>query len=81
MKPSFSELFELNELQRLCEIFSNLTGFATAILDMEGNVLTATGWREICSEFHRKNPETAEKCRESDTALGEMPSPGAKFNV
>ena len=81
MKPSFSELVEINELKRLCEIFSNLTGFATAILDMEGNVLVATDWQEICSEFHRKNPEATEKCRESDTALGEMPSPGEKYNV
>ncbi len=81
MKPLFSELVEINELQPLCEIFSNLTGFATAILDMEGNVLTATGWQEICSEFHRKNPETADSCRESDTVLGELPSTGEKYNV
>lgn len=81
MKFLFSELVELNELQPLCEIFSNLTGFVTAILDMEGNVLTATGWREICAEFHRKNPAAVNACRESDTVLGELPSPGAKYNV
>jgi PAS domain S-box-containing protein len=81
MKPLFSELVEINELQSLCEIFSKLTGFATAILDMEGNVLTATSWREICTGFHRKYPATAEACHESDTALGKLPSPGAKYNI
>jgi PAS domain S-box-containing protein len=81
MKPSFHELVDINELHSLCEIFSKLTGFVTAILDMEGNVLVATGWQEICTEFHRKNPETAEACRKSDTVLGELPSPGAKYRV
>jgi PAS domain S-box-containing protein len=81
MKPSFPELVEINELQSLCEIFSKLTGFVTAILDMEGNVLVATGWQEICTEFHRKNPETAEACRKSDTVLGELLFPGAKYRV
>jgi PAS domain S-box-containing protein len=81
MKPSFHELVEIDELQSLCEIFSKLTGFVAAILDMEGNVLVATGWQEICTEFHRKNQETAEACRKSDTILGELPSPGAKYRV
>jgi ligand-binding sensor protein len=75
MKPSFHDLVDIDELQSLCEIFSKLTGFVTAILDMEGNVLVATCWQEICTEFHRKNPETAEACRESDTVLGELPYP------
>jgi PAS domain S-box-containing protein len=81
MKPSFHELVEMDELQSLCDIFSKLTGFVAAILDMEGNVLVATGWQEICTEFHRKNPETAEACRKSDTVLGELPYPGAKYSV
>jgi PAS domain S-box-containing protein len=81
MKPSFHELVEIDELQSLCDIFSKLTGFGTAILDMEGNVLVATNWREICTEFHRKNPESAEVCQKSDTILGELPSPGAKYRA
>jgi two-component sensor histidine kinase/ligand-binding sensor protein len=81
MKPSFHDLVEIDELQSLCETFTRLTGFVTAILDIEGNVLTATGWQEICTEFHRKNPETAEACRKSDTILGELPAPGEKYRV
>jgi two-component sensor histidine kinase/ligand-binding sensor protein len=81
MKPSFHDLDKIDELHSLCEIFSKLTGFVTAILDMEGNVLVATGWQEICTEFHRNNPETAEACRKSDTVLGELPSLGAKYSL
>jgi PAS domain S-box-containing protein len=81
MKPSFHELVEIDELQSLCDILSKLTGFATAILDMEGNVLIATSWQEICTVFHRKNPETAEACRKSDTILEESPAPGERYRV
>ncbi|NVN89305.1 MAG: PocR ligand-binding domain-containing protein [Desulfuromonadales bacterium] len=76
-----SELVNVDELQSLCELFSQLTGFATAILDMEAKVLIATNWQEICLEFHRNNPETAEACRESDTILGELLTPGTKYNL
>ena len=81
MNYLLSELVNVDELQSLCEIFTKLTGFVTAILDMEGNVLIATGWQELCTEFHRKNPETAAACRESDTLLAELPSPGARYRV
>lgn len=53
----------------LLEGFNKLTGFVTAIEDLEGNVLSQSGWREVCTEFHRKNPETAKKCKSSDVEL------------
>jgi len=81
MNYSFSQLVNLDELQSLCEQFTGLTGFVTAILDMEGNVLVATGWREICTCFHRSAPETALKCRESDTVLADRIDKGQKYCV
>ena len=42
----FSELVDLGELQALCHSFTETTGIVTAIVDLEGNVLTATGWHE-----------------------------------
>lgn len=53
----------------LLEGFNKSTGFVTAILDLDGNILSKSGWRNICSDFHRKNPETASNCFVSDTFL------------
>ncbi len=41
-----------------------LEGFnqATGILDLEGNMLFKSGWREICTYFHRVNKDTARNC-------------------
>ena len=77
----FSELVVIGELQALCESFTGLTGAVTAILDLEGNVLVATGWQDICTKFHRVQPSTARRCLESDTALAGQLSKGQAYNV
>nr|MDA3885790.1 PocR ligand-binding domain-containing protein [Candidatus Delongbacteria bacterium] len=52
---------------------TKVTGFVTALLDLDGNILSKSGWRNICVEFHRKNHESAKNCLLSDTILsGEM---------
>jgi PAS domain S-box-containing protein len=75
----FDELINVDELQSLCEQFTRMTGFGTAFLDMEGNVLVATGWQEICSRFHRSSPASAARCRESDTVLAGRLRDGEEF--
>lgn len=77
----FAELVNIEELQFLCEQFTRLTGFGTAILDMEGNVLIASGWQEICTCFHRPTPEAACRCLESDTALANRLEEGENFCI
>ncbi|MGM0654534.1 MAG: PAS domain S-box protein [Thermodesulfobacteriota bacterium] len=67
-------LLDFEKVNTLLEGFNKSTGFVTAILDFDGNVLSKSGWRQICTEFHRINPETAKKCTISDTELaGKMP--------
>lgn len=63
----------------LLEGFNKSTGFVTAILDLEGNILSKSGWRNICSEFHRKNPETASNCFVSDTFLANIVKADEKY--
>jgi len=58
MEYKFSELIDINELQSLLESFTVATGFGTAILDLEGQILSATGWSDICTKFHRIHPLT-----------------------
>ncbi|HTH16595.1 MAG TPA: PocR ligand-binding domain-containing protein [Magnetospirillum sp.] len=76
-----SELLPITELQELCEQFTALTGAVTAIVDLEGNILIATGWQDICTRFHRVNPGTAARCRESDTVLAARLKKGEAYNV
>ncbi|MDP3387458.1 MAG: PocR ligand-binding domain-containing protein [Eubacteriales bacterium] len=69
MKSKILNNIDFETVNILLEGFNKLTGFVTAIEDLEGNVLSKSGWREICSDFHRKHPETAKKCKISDIEL------------
>ena len=77
----FTEVVDIAELSSLFEDFTRLTGFVTALLDMEGNVLVATGWQEVCTRFHRQAPGAARKCLESDTILADRLRQGEKYSV
>lgn len=70
------DIIDRETLWQLLETFSTLTGISTAILDTKGSILVATNWREICTQFHRVNPETAAFCTESDLHLSEHTKPG-----
>lgn len=76
---SFSQLVNIDELRTLCEEFTQLTGFTTAILDLEGTMLVATGWQDICLRFHRCAPGTAVHCRVSDVVLADKLLDGEKY--
>lgn len=69
MKVNILDLIDFKQVDRLLDGFNQSTGFVTAILDLEGNVFSKSGWRQICTEFHRVNPETSKKCTISDTGI------------
>jgi ligand-binding sensor protein len=58
------------------ENFFRLTQLAVALLDLKGKVLVATGWQDICTQFHRVHPDSARNCLESDTLLSHGVEPG-----
>jgi PAS domain S-box-containing protein len=66
-----SDILDIPALQSLMDDFSKLTGMVTALLDTKGTVLVATGWHDICTQFHRCNPQTAQYCTESDLYLAQ----------
>jgi PAS domain S-box-containing protein len=68
-KLELSSLIDAGAIQALMESFHRITGITVAIVDLQGRVLVGAGWQEICSRFHRANPQTCEHCRESDTQL------------
>ena len=77
----FSKLVDIDELRELCESFTAITGAVMAILDLDGNILIATGWQDICTHFHRVHIRTACRCRESDTILAGKLEKGERYNV
>ncbi len=69
MKSKILNYVDFERANALLKGFNKSTGFVTAIIDLDGNILSKSGWRQICTDFHRKNPETASNCIYSDTAL------------
>ncbi|MBU1056147.1 MAG: PocR ligand-binding domain-containing protein [Proteobacteria bacterium] len=73
-------IINVEELRTIMEDFYNLTHMATAVLDLKGNVIEATGWQDICTKFHRIYPKTACNCTESDLFLAKNLKPGEYIN-
>lgn len=80
MTVNILDLIDFKKVDALLEGFNKTTGFVTAILDLEGNVLSKSGWRQICTQFHRINPETSRNCSISDTVLAGQMAEGEKYH-
>lgn len=80
MKPKLLDLIDFEKVNVLLEGVNESTGFVTAILDLEGNVLSQSGWRRICTDFHRVHPETSKRCTISDTVLAGKLAEGEKYH-
>jgi len=64
------------ELQAMMDEFYRLTHMGCAIIDLHGKVLVGNGWQDICTQFHRRQPESCKNCIESDTVLSNGAAPG-----
>jgi len=80
MKVKILDLIDFKKVDALLEGFNKATGFLTAILDLEGNVLSRSGWRQICTQFHRVHPQTSKNCTVSDTVLAGQMAEGEKYH-
>ncbi|MGM0500277.1 MAG: PocR ligand-binding domain-containing protein [Bacillota bacterium] len=79
MDLKISDHFNYDRLNELLEGFNQATGYVTAIVDLKGNVLSKSGWREVCSDFHRVNKCTAKNCKKSDTILANKMCKGEDY--
>lgn len=57
------------DIQSVMDDFYRLTGMGIGIIDLRGNVIVGTGWQDVCTRFHRVNPQTLQNCIESDLFL------------
>lgn len=81
MKYKFSELVDVSKLQELTDELNKIIDFPSAIIGMDGDVLTASGWQRICTDFHRQHPQTRKDCHESDTILRKKMYEGDSFVI
>jgi len=80
MITTILNLIDLQKVDALLESFNKSTGFVTAILDLDGKILSKSGWRQICTHFHRVHPETSKNCTISDTVLAGKLSLGEEYH-
>jgi ligand-binding sensor protein len=64
-----SDIIDSEKIQKLMDEFYRLTRIGIGIIDLHGRVLVKTGWQDICTKFHRINPESCRLCIESDLQL------------
>lgn len=72
----FDELVDLKRIKTLMQLFYELTGFPSTLIDLDGNILqtengdkVGVGWKKMCLDFHRVHPTTRSGCLESDIRL------------
>ena len=75
---AIEDLVDLNQLRQLFEQFTRATGFTIGFLDHPGlNILIGTGWRDICTKYHRMCTLAAANCEKSNHhLLDQLDEPG-----
>ncbi len=69
-KYAFCDLVDIPRLHAMLEAFSVATGFTTElILFPDQELISSTGWRDICTKFHRVCPASANFCHKSNVEL------------
>ncbi|PLX86605.1 MAG: hypothetical protein C0617_00600 [Desulfuromonas sp.] len=83
MQYRLSDLIDLPAVRTMVDSLYAAAGIPVGMIDVDGTVLLAAGWQDICTKFHRVHPATARRCRESDayidrylTGDAELPSCG-----
>lgn len=66
MTYKLEDLIDVPKIKKLQDKLNVLYSFSSAVIDNEGNVLTAVAWQNICAKFHRINPDCAKECIRSN---------------
>lgn len=81
-KYSIKDLIDIESLHKALEKFSLATGFTVGFLEYPSQeILIATGWRDICTKFHRAFPESAMHCKNSNIYLTKQLKDLQELNV
>ncbi len=70
-KVKFSELINIDSLKKMAENIYAAVGIPIGIIDVDGTIIIATGWQDICTKFHRVHPVTCMRCSISDQYISD----------
>jgi len=74
---SFNDLFDLDEIQRIQDAFSNATGVASLITDASGTPITKpSNFCHLCENIIRKTEKGRANCFYSDAIIGRQNTDG-----
>ncbi len=71
MGHNLKDLIDITLFQSLQDNLEKIHAFPSAIIDTDGNILTASPWQDVCTKFHRANPLSEKECIESDKSIFE----------
>ena len=71
MDIHFSNLVDLDAFRKMLKSFYEATGILHGLVDADNKVISAVGWQEACTRFHRANPESNKHCLASNCYLAE----------
>ena len=66
MTYKLQDLIDMKPFQNMQDRLNEIYSFPSAIIDNDGNILTATAWQDLCTQFHRKNKDCERACIQSD---------------
>lgn len=65
----FDELIDVSAFARMMERFFLATGIPNGLVDTAGELLAMAGGDNACTRFHRVNPGTVDRCKDSNLEL------------
>jgi len=70
---SIKDLVDIDKLRQIFERFSLVTEFTVGLVEYPTQeILIATGWRDVCTKYHRAFPKSLQGCRESNSSLSKQ---------
>ncbi len=81
MRYRLSELISTAIIQGLTDSLYEAAGIPASIIELDGTILTGSGWQDLCTRFHRMNPKTLASCLESDTVIANELLTGKPYAV
>jgi PAS domain S-box-containing protein len=71
MDYKLEDLVDVPLIQDLQNKLNAVYSFPSAIIDLDGKILTSVAWQDICTKFHRVNPKSEKECIKSDEYIKE----------
>jgi diguanylate cyclase (GGDEF)-like protein/PAS domain S-box-containing protein len=69
MDYRFTDLVDIDAFRSMLKSFYEATGILHGLVDTDNNIISAVGWQEVCSDFHRVFPISSQRCEESNRCL------------